>query len=140
VAPGSSAHFVQTLIKQAQSDKKAASVGAVIGLAVALWSASAYVGAFRKASNIIYGIGEGRPLWKTLALRIWVTVVAVLILVTAAIITVVSGPIARQVGNSIGAGSTAVLLWNIIKWPWSLRSWQSSSGRVPTPSWRAFVG
>jgi membrane protein len=117
VAPGSSAHFVRTLIKQAQADKKDAGIGAVVAILIALWSASGYVGAFRKASNIIYGIGEGRPLWKTLPLRFGVTIVAVVILVVAAVITVVSGPIAKQVGDSIGAGSTAVLVWNIVKWP-----------------------
>jgi membrane protein len=144
VAPGSSAHFVRTLIKQAQSDKRAASIGAVVAILVALWSASAYVGAFRKASNIIYGVGEGRPLWKTLPLRFGVTVVAVVILVTAAIITVVSGPIARQVGNSIGVGSTAVLVWNILKWPLlfvlvsvllAILFWASPNAKQPGIRW-----
>jgi membrane protein len=69
VAPGSSAHFVRTLISQAQADKKDAGIGAVIAIFIALWSASGYVNAFRKASNIIYSIGEGRPVWKTLPLR-----------------------------------------------------------------------
>ena len=27
------------------------------------------------------------------------------------------GPIARQVGNAFGIGNTAVLIWNIAKWP-----------------------
>ena len=117
VAPGSSAHFVRTLIKQAQADKKDAGIGAIVAILIALWSASGYVGAFRKASNIIYDIGEGRPLWKTLPLRFGITILAVVILVVAAVITVVSGPIAKQVGDSIGAGSTAVLVWDIVKWP-----------------------
>jgi membrane protein len=117
VAPGSSAHVVRTLITQAQADKRAATVGAVLATLVALWSASSYVWAFRKASNIIYGMGEGRPLWKTLSIRFAVTAVAVLVLVAAAVITVVSGPVAHQVGDWIGVGSTAVLLWGVLKWP-----------------------
>jgi membrane protein len=116
VAPGSSAHFVRTLITQAQSNKTSASIGAIVGILIALWSASSYVGAFRKASNIIYHMGEGRPIWKTMASRIAVTVVAVIILVASALIVVVSGPVAAQVGNAIGAGSTTVLVWNIVKW------------------------
>ena len=36
----------------------------VLGLATALWSASGYVGAFGRAMNRIYEIGEGRPFWK----------------------------------------------------------------------------
>jgi membrane protein len=117
VAPGSSAHFVRTLIAQAQSDKAEATVGAVVGLLIALWSASSYVGAFRRASNVIYHMGEGRPIWKTIPIRIGVTIVAVVVLVVGAVIVVVSGPIATQVGDAIGAGGTTVLVWNIVKWP-----------------------
>jgi membrane protein len=29
----------------------------------------------------------------------------------------ISGPVARAVGNAIGAGSVAVTVWNIAKWP-----------------------
>jgi membrane protein len=117
VAPGSSAHFVRTLIAQAQSDKAEATVGAVVGLLIALWSASSYVGAFRRASNVIYHMGEGRPIWKTIPIRIGVTIVAVVVLVVGAVIVVVSGPIAKQVGDAVGAGGTTVLVWNIVKWP-----------------------
>jgi membrane protein len=117
VAPGSSAHFVRTLIAQAQSDKTEATAGAVVGLLIALWSASSYVGAFRRASNVIYHMGEGRPIWKTVPIRIGVTIVAVIVLVVGAVIVVVSGPIAKQVGDAIGAGGTTVLVWNIVKWP-----------------------
>ena len=34
-----------------------------------------------------------------------------------AVIVVVSGSIANEVGNAVGAGHTAVLVWNIAKWP-----------------------
>jgi membrane protein len=43
-----------------------------------------YVNAFRQPSNIIYGIGEGRPIWKTIPLRLGVTVVSVFVLVVGA--------------------------------------------------------
>src|SRR5438067_9149095 len=34
-----------------------------LGLLVALWSASGYVGAFTRAMNAIYEVREGRPFW-----------------------------------------------------------------------------
>jgi len=117
VAPGSSAQFVQTLITQAQSNRTGAGLGAVLGFLVALWSASGYVGAFMRASNVVYDVGEGRPIWKTVPIRLGVTVAAVLILLLSVVIVVVSGPVAEQVGNLVGAGSTTVTLWNILKWP-----------------------
>jgi len=116
-APGSSAQFVQTLVTQAQANKTGAGLGAVLGLLIALWSASGYVGAFMRASNVVYDIGEGRPIWKTVPVRLGVTVAAVLILVLSAVIVVVSGPVAQQIGDLVGVGSTTVTLWNILKWP-----------------------
>jgi membrane protein len=117
LAPGSSANFVHTLITQAQSNKTGAGLGAVLGIAVALWSASGYVAAFMRASNVIYDIGEGRPIWKTAPTRLGVTIVAVVLMLVSAVIVVVSGPVAKQVGDIIGLGDTAVLVWNIAKWP-----------------------
>ena len=117
LAPGSSADFVRSLITQAQANKVGAGIGAILGVVVALWSASGYVAAFMRASNVIYDIGEGRPIWKTLPIRLGVTIVAVILLVLSAVIVVVSGPVAQQIGNLIGAGNTTVLIWNIAKWP-----------------------
>jgi membrane protein len=38
-------------------------------------------------------------------------------IVIAAAIVVLTGPIASQVGKAFGIGSTAVLIWDIVKWP-----------------------
>jgi len=117
LAPGSAADFVHTLITQAQANKGGAGIGAILGVVVALWSASGYVAAFMRASNVIYGIGEGRPIWKTAPTRLGVTIVAVILLLLSAVIVVVSGPVAKQIGDVLGVGDAAVLLWNIAKWP-----------------------
>jgi membrane protein len=117
VAPGSAGHFVQTLLHQAQLHKAGSGTTAIVGLVIALWSASSYVNGFRQASNVIYGIGEGRPLWKTIPLRLAITVFAVIILIICALIVVVSGSIASEVGNAVGVGHTALIIWEIAKWP-----------------------
>ncbi len=83
----------------------------------AVWSASGYVGGFMKAANIVYDIPEGRPIWKTLPLRIGVTLITLVLLSASVIAVVVTGPLARKVGDVIGAGSRAVTVWNIAKWP-----------------------
>ncbi|QFU98546.1 Putative ribonuclease-like protein YfkH [Luteimicrobium xylanilyticum] len=89
----------------------------VIGLVLALWSASGFVGAFGRAMNRVYGVPEGRPVWK---LRPWLLLVtAVVFVIVVAIIAamVLSGSIARQVGDLVGLSSTAVTVWNVVKWP-----------------------
>jgi membrane protein len=94
-----------------------AGIAGIIGLLVALWSASGYVAAFMRAGNAIYDIDEGRPIWKTAPVRLLTTLALVIMLVVAAAIVVLTGPIAQQVGSAFGIGSTAVLVWDIVKWP-----------------------
>lgn len=89
----------------------------ISGLLVALWSASNYVNAFSRSMNRIYEIQEGRPFWKLRPLTIAVTVAIVVLAVIAVFILVMSGPIADHVGSLIGLGPTAVMVWNIAKWP-----------------------
>jgi membrane protein len=117
VAPGGVNTFLRTVIEQVQGRSGAASIGAVVGLALALWAASGYVAAFMRASNAIYDVDEGRPIWKTAPVRLGVTLLLVIMLVASAIMVVVTGPVASQVGHAIGIGDTAVTVWNIAKWP-----------------------
>ncbi len=88
-----------------------------IGALAALWSASGYIGAFMRASNIIYEVEEQRPFWWKRPLQILITLVMVLMLAIIAIAIVLTGPLARAVGDVVGLGETAVTVWSIAKWP-----------------------
>ncbi len=92
--------------------------GALLGFGLlgALWSASAYVGAFMRASNMIYQVEE-RRFWKNTPLRIAITVLMVLLLAIVSLAIVLTGPLASAVGNVIGLSSVAVTVWSIAKWP-----------------------
>ena len=115
VAP-SAANTMQGVITQL-TQSQAGGIGLVIGLLGALWSASGYIGAFGRAMNRMYEIDEGRPFYKLRPVMLLVTLVAVVLVVLVAIALVVSGPLANAIGSAIGAGSTAVTIWNIAKWP-----------------------
>jgi membrane protein len=117
VAPGPAKDIFTSAIQNLQKSQGAAGVAFVIGLALALWSASGYVAAFMRASNAIYEVEEGRPIWKTLPTRVGTTVVLLLMLAVVAMGVTLTGGLARQVGNLIGVGGTAVDVWNIAKWP-----------------------
>jgi membrane protein len=116
-APGSAKDIITNAIRGLQSSKGSAGVLFVVGIALALWSASAYVGAFSRASNVIYEVGEGRPFWKLRPQQILITLVMVVLMAISAIAVVVTGGLAAQVGKLIGVGSTAVQVWDIAKWP-----------------------
>jgi membrane protein len=94
-----------------------AGILAVAGLAGALWSASGYIGAFMRASNAIYDVPEGRPVWKTLPIRLGITVLAGVMLSAIALAVVLTGGFARQLGELVGVGTGVVRVWDIAKWP-----------------------
>lgn len=96
---------------------QAAGLALIIGLAGALWSASGYVNAFSRAMNKVYEIDEGRPIWILRPIMLLITLILLVMVVIMAILLVVSGPIAQTIGSAIGMGPTAVLIWNIAKWP-----------------------
>jgi len=117
VAPGPAKDIVESSLKNIQGSQGTAGVLFVIGLLGALWSASGYVAAFMRASNAIYDMDEGRPVWKTLPVRVSLTLVLLVLLAVTTVAVVLTGGIAHRVGDVIGLGSTAVTVWNIAKWP-----------------------
>ena len=117
VAPGPAKDIFTSAIENLQGSQGAAGVFFVIGLAAAIYSASGYVGAFMRASNAIYDIDEGRPVWKTLPVRIGLTVLLMVLTAVSAVAVTLSGGLAREVGGLVGVGDTAIDIWNIAKWP-----------------------
>jgi membrane protein len=117
IAPGSLSSFLKTVIQNAQSQKTGAGIAGIVGILLALWSASGYIAAFMRAANRIYAMPEGRPIWKTAPVRLGVTLFTVVCLVLGVVIVVATGSVATTIGNALGVGSTAVLVWEIVKWP-----------------------
>ena len=115
--PGPAQEIATNAIENLQNNQGAAGVATIIGIALALWAASNYVGAFTRASNAIYDIDEGRPFWKLKPLQLLITLVLVLLVALCAVATAVSGPLAETVGDLVGLGDTAVTVWGIAKWP-----------------------
>lgn len=118
VAPGSVSSIIGDAARNLQEGQQGtAGILAVVSLATALWSASGYIGVFMQASNAIYDVPEGRPIWKTLPIRLGVTLLTGVLLTVAALLVVFTGPVAEQAGRAIGAGGAAVTTWSIAKWP-----------------------
>jgi membrane protein len=117
IGPSSAAQTLSGPIQSITSNQSAAGFALVLGLAAALWSASGYVGAFMRASNIIYETPEGRPIWKLRPLQILVTLVMVILAAIVGLSVVLTGPIVSAVASPLGLSSTAVTVWNYAKWP-----------------------
>jgi membrane protein len=117
VAPGAAKQILQSAITNIQSQKGTAGVLFIVGLLAALWSASGYIAAFMRASNVVWDVPEGRPIYKTMPVRLGVTLITVILLTLSAFAVVFTGSLAGKLGSVIGVGSTAVTIWDIAKWP-----------------------
>jgi membrane protein len=117
IGPESAAETFSGPIESLVANRKTASVALVLGIVVAIWSASGYVGAFIRASNVIYETPEGRPFWKLRPLQLGITVLLVTMMALLAVGLVLTGPVVNAIADPIGIGSTAVDIWNVAKWP-----------------------
>ncbi|HEY9473489.1 MAG TPA: YihY/virulence factor BrkB family protein [Mycobacteriales bacterium] len=146
LAPGPARQILTTFLTELQRDRGGAGAALVGGIVVALWSASGYVAAFMRASNIVYDIGEGRPAWKAVPVRLAVTAALVVLLAVSGIIVVFTGGLAARAGDVLGVGHSAVTAWNIAKWPFlllvvigliTLLYWAAPNVRQPGFRWIA---
>ncbi|MFF2366786.1 YihY/virulence factor BrkB family protein [Streptomyces sp. NPDC058122] len=117
LAPGPARDILRDAVTQLGHSGGTGGVLAIVGLLAALWSASGYVGAFIRASNAVYDLPEGRPVWKVTPLRLALTVTLMLLLTGSAIIVVFTGPLAERAGTAFGLGGAAITAWSIVKWP-----------------------
>ena len=117
ITPGPARDILTNAIENLENNQGGSTVAFVIGLAGAIWAASGYVGAFIDASNSVWDVPEGRPIWKKLPLRLGLTVLMLVLLTIGALAVIISGPIAEQAGKLFGVGDTFLTVWSIAKWP-----------------------
>jgi membrane protein len=117
IGPASAAEAAQGPIEDLTKSSGTAGIMLIVGILSALWTASGYVGAFMRASNVIYEVEEGRSFILLRPLQMLVTLVLVLLLALVLVALVLTGPVASAVGSAVGLGGTAVTVWDIAKWP-----------------------
>jgi membrane protein len=103
---------LETLIKQdAQSGTLLG-----IGLIAVLWTASAWTGSFFRASATIWGVDK-RPVWRAWPLRVALTFAFLLLLSSALLLIVLTGQLARSIGEALGIGDEVLRFYSFMKWP-----------------------
>jgi membrane protein len=117
IGPSSAADTFSGPIESVTSSSGTSGIMAIVGIFVALWAASGYVGAFMRASGVIYETPEGRPIWKLRPLQLLVTLVILILAAITLLALIVSGPLAEAIGGAVGLSDTAVTIYQIAKWP-----------------------
>jgi membrane protein len=117
LGPASAADTFEGPIHSITAHRSTAGVLFVVGLVGAIYSASGYIGAFIRASNVIYEVDEGRPFWKLRPLQLGVTLIMVMAVALVFLALVLSGPLAGAVGDAVGLSNVAVTIYGLAKWP-----------------------
>ena len=119
---------VSSTVESLMGSATGGTIALIIGIATALWSASAYVKAFARVSNVIYEVPEGRGpirfnlgmLAVTAASIIGLLLIMVSLLLNRTLGDSVVGPLAQSVGATgvLDFLSGAFLpVWAWVKWP-----------------------
>lgn len=106
----------------------AATTALIVGLLVAIYSASSYIGAFIRAAGVILGVEETRRFYVTIPLRLALTGILMVLAIMTAIAVVLTGPIAEQFTKLTGVHADAIGGWGMIKWPIILLLFYSALG------------
>jgi membrane protein len=118
LGPSSASDTLRSPLDQIVEHSSRAGVALVFGAALALYSASGYIGAFIRATNRIWGVlKDERPFWKLRPLQVLITLAMVGLVAALLFALVLSGPLADAVGDELGIGDTALKVWSIVKWP-----------------------
>jgi membrane protein len=115
--PGPAQQIVADGLTNIQQNPRAAGVLAIVGVAIAFWSATSYVGGFMRAANAIYDVPEGRPIWKTIPIQLAITAVTGVFLAVSSLSVVFTGQLAQFAGRILGVERATIRVFDIAKWP-----------------------
>jgi membrane protein len=88
------------------------------GVAGALWAASSGMRSMMRALNVVYGVMEGRPLWKRYALSLVYTLGLGVMVAIATLLVLVSPPAIQALSQQFGMGRAFAVVWAWwLRWP-----------------------
>ena len=117
IGPNTATESFEKPVRSVIEHRGQAGIFFVLGLGLAVISASGYIGAFMRAQNVIYGVEESEPFWKTRPRQMLFTLAMILGAALIALTIVLSGPLLDAVADPIGVDGTALAVWKVVKWP-----------------------
>jgi membrane protein len=117
LTPGPARQIIAEALTHLREHPRAAGVVAIASVIVAFWSATGYIGSFMRATNRIFEVPEGRPLWKTIPLQFAITTITGLFLVVSSLTIFFTGRLASLAGQALGVKEESVRVFDVVKWP-----------------------
>ncbi|WP_455355730.1 YihY/virulence factor BrkB family protein [Streptomyces sp. SYSU K217416] len=117
VVPAASGGVIEDTLAGMADEHTAAWLLTVTGAIGALWSASSYLGVFRRALHAMHGTDDHRPVWRTAPRTVMTAGVLLVLLVSSAVMLMLTGELAGYAGRLLGVDAAAGTAWNTVKWP-----------------------
>jgi membrane protein len=117
VAPPSVVQSISGPVQGVITNKGGSAALLGVGLVVAIWAASGYIGAFSWAMNTIWEAARGRSWYRQWPFNVAVTLVLLVLGGVVLIALVLTGGLASSVGTQLGIGHRAVEIWEVVRWP-----------------------
>ncbi len=116
-APGAAIDTVDSALRGALSNRSDAGILLIVGLVLALYSASGAMGAAMRSLEAINHTERGRPFLPNLGVRLGLTVLVTLLVVVAFLAVVVAGPLFGSIADAAGFPSVIKGLAGYLRWP-----------------------
>lgn len=116
VVPAASSGVIEDTLAGMADQQTAAWLLTVTGALGAVWSASSYLGVFRRALHTMHGTEDHRPAWRTAPRVVCTAVVLLVLLVSSAVMLMLTGELAGWAGRLLGVDAAALTAWNTVKW------------------------
>ncbi|KIZ15439.1 YihY/virulence factor BrkB family protein [Streptomyces natalensis] len=117
LAPAGSGAAVHHALVVMAHQRTAAWVVVGGALVSALWSSCSYLAVFRRALHAMHRTKDDRPPWRKAPRILANALLLMALLISSAVVLLVSGPIARAIGRWLGMGEGGEATWNLLKWP-----------------------
>jgi membrane protein len=119
-APETTINAVTDALSSAQSQRGTALTALIVGLVLALNSASGAFGAAGRAINRAWRVEEGRGLVRRKINDLMWTLIVLALIVLTLVLVFLGGGLASDVLGKLGLGETAADVWRIVRWPLAL--------------------
>ncbi len=112
VVPATTLAPLDTAVRAALKSKGTAAIGLVVATVTALYGATGYLEAARRALNVVFEARFGRSFLRRKLTDIVSTVVLLALVLTTLLLMFAGGGVADEV---LGAGAASV--WRVVRWP-----------------------
>jgi membrane protein len=116
-APGTAVDTINSALRDALSNRSNAGVLLVVGLVLALYSASSAIGAAVRSLEAINRAKGGRSFLPNLGIRLGLTVLVTLLVLVAFVAVVVAGPLFGSIADAAGFPSFIKGMVGYLRWP-----------------------